>query len=87
MSSSINPSPVVVIGAGPVGLAAAAELAERGIDFVVLESGRHRRRRDQRLGSCAAVQPVALQPRPGRTATPRGRRLDRPRPRRPADRR
>jgi thioredoxin reductase len=31
--------PVVVIGAGPVGLAAAAELAERGIDFLVLESG------------------------------------------------
>ena len=31
--------PVVVIGAGPVGLAAAAELAERGIDVVVLESG------------------------------------------------
>ena len=39
MSSSIKPSPVAVIGAGPVGLAAAAELAERGIDFVVLESG------------------------------------------------
>jgi thioredoxin reductase len=32
-------SPVVVIGAGPVGLAAAAHLAERGVDFVVLESG------------------------------------------------
>ena len=31
--------PVVVIGAGPVGLAAAAHLAERGIDFVVLEAG------------------------------------------------
>ncbi|WP_412538463.1 NAD(P)-binding domain-containing protein [Longispora sp. K20-0274] len=31
--------PVVVIGAGPVGLAAAAHLAERGIDFQVLESG------------------------------------------------
>ncbi|ANJ27045.1 NAD(P)-binding domain-containing protein [Agromyces aureus] len=31
--------PVVVIGAGPIGLAAAANLAERGIDFVVLEAG------------------------------------------------
>ncbi|MGW6200797.1 FAD-dependent oxidoreductase [Kribbella sp. NPDC055110] len=31
--------PVVIIGAGPVGLAAAAHLAERGLDFVVLESG------------------------------------------------
>jgi hypothetical protein len=31
--------PVVVIGAGPVGLAAAAHLAERGIAFTVLEAG------------------------------------------------
>jgi 2-polyprenyl-6-methoxyphenol hydroxylase-like FAD-dependent oxidoreductase len=31
--------PVAVIGAGPVGLAAAAHLAERGIPFVVLEAG------------------------------------------------
>lgn len=31
--------PVVIIGAGPVGLAAAAHLVERGIDFVVLEAG------------------------------------------------
>jgi glycine/D-amino acid oxidase-like deaminating enzyme len=31
--------PVVVIGAGPVGLAAAAHLAERGQEFLVLESG------------------------------------------------
>ena len=31
--------PVVIIGAGPVGLAAAANLAERGRDFVVIEAG------------------------------------------------
>jgi thioredoxin reductase len=31
--------PVVVIGAGPQGLAAAAHLRERGVDFVVLEAG------------------------------------------------
>jgi thioredoxin reductase len=31
--------PVVVIGAGPVGLAAAAHLVERGLPFVMLEAG------------------------------------------------
>lgn len=31
--------PVAVIGAGPVGLAAAAHLAERGLPFIVFESG------------------------------------------------
>jgi thioredoxin reductase len=31
--------PVVVIGAGPVGLAAAAHLADRGLPFLVLEAG------------------------------------------------
>jgi Pyridine nucleotide-disulphide oxidoreductase len=31
--------PVVVVGAGPVGLAAAAHLAERGMAFLVLEAG------------------------------------------------
>src|SRR5690348_13884535 len=39
MSNPIAHLPVVVIGAGPVGLAAAAHLAERGIPFTVLESG------------------------------------------------
>ncbi|MFI0349383.1 FAD-dependent oxidoreductase [Actinomadura sp. 9N407] len=31
--------PVVVIGAGPIGLAAAAHLSERGLPFLVLEAG------------------------------------------------
>lgn len=33
--------PVVVIGAGPTGLAAAAHLTDRGLPFVVLEAGDH----------------------------------------------
>ena len=32
--------PVVIIGAGPIGLAAAANAVERGLDYVVLETGR-----------------------------------------------
>ena len=31
--------PLAIIGAGPIGLAAAANAAERGLDFVVLEAG------------------------------------------------
>ena len=38
-SGPANDLPVVVIGAGPVGLAAAAHLAERGLDFLLLEAG------------------------------------------------
>jgi cation diffusion facilitator CzcD-associated flavoprotein CzcO len=34
-----KPLPVIVIGAGPVGLAAAAHLAERSVPFTVLEAG------------------------------------------------
>jgi thioredoxin reductase len=36
---NLSELPVVVIGAGPVGLAAAAHLTERGLPFLVLESG------------------------------------------------
>ncbi|GIF66338.1 flavoprotein [Asanoa ishikariensis] len=39
MSTSFDELPVAVIGGGPVGLAAAAHLAEREIPFVVLEAG------------------------------------------------
>ena len=39
LDSAVNDLPVVVIGAGPQGLAAAAHLRERGIEFVVLEAG------------------------------------------------
>jgi thioredoxin reductase len=35
----MNHLPVVVIGAGPIGLAAAAHLYERNMDFVILEKG------------------------------------------------
>lgn len=39
VSEKLSTLPVVIIGAGPIGLAAAANLAERDIDFVVLEAG------------------------------------------------
>ncbi len=39
--AGMNELPVVVVGAGPVGLAAAAELAERGLEPLVLERGAH----------------------------------------------
>ncbi|MFD7506030.1 NAD(P)-binding domain-containing protein [Streptomyces sp. NPDC059850] len=39
MNASTTELPVVVIGAGPIGLAAAAHLIERGIEPLVLEAG------------------------------------------------
>lgn len=35
----VDTLPVAIIGAGPIGLAAAAHLVERGLDFVVFEAG------------------------------------------------
>jgi thioredoxin reductase len=37
--SRLDGLPVAIIGAGPIGLAAAANLVERGIDFVIFEAG------------------------------------------------
>jgi len=39
MSNQISALPIAVLGAGPVGLAAAAKLIERQLPFVVLEAG------------------------------------------------
>ncbi|OCG74750.1 FAD-dependent oxidoreductase [Microbacterium sediminis] len=38
-SGRLDGLPVAIVGAGPVGLAAAAHLVERGIDFVIYERG------------------------------------------------
>ncbi|MBG6056492.1 thioredoxin reductase [Salinibacterium sp. CAN_S4] len=37
--SRLDGLPVAIIGAGPIGLAAAANLVERGVDFVIYETG------------------------------------------------
>ena len=39
MSSAASSDPVVIIGAGPAGLAAAETLAKRNIDYLILEKG------------------------------------------------
>ncbi len=38
-SARLDGLPVAIIGGGPIGLAAAAQLVERGIDFVIYEKG------------------------------------------------
>ena len=39
LASRLQGLPVAIIGAGPIGLATAANLTDRGIDFVLLEAG------------------------------------------------
>jgi len=57
--------PVAIIGAGPIGLAAAAQLVERGIDFVILEAG------DAAASSVSDWGTSASSPRGGTSSTPR----------------
>ena len=71
--------PVVVVGAGPVGLAAAAELVERGLEPLVLEKAGRGRRRGRAVASRAVVLAVVGA---GRTRLPTGcwrRRVEAPR--------
>ena len=77
--------PVVVIGAGPIGLAAAAHLPSAACRSVVLEQGADRRGRGPRLGPRAAVLAVVASwstPPPGGSSSPPGG----PRPTRSATR-
>ena len=55
---------VAIIGAGPVGLAAAAHVLERGLTPIVLEAGSRRRPRGAAVGPRAAVLAVGIQRRP-----------------------
>ena len=82
MSTQPSSLPVVVIGAGPVGLAAAAHLHERGLPFVVLEAGDGAGRGGRGSGAtCGCSRPggTTSTPPPG-TLLDR-RRLDRAGPR------
>ena len=63
--SQLGGLPVVVIGAGPVGLAAAAHLHERGLPFTVLEAGP-----TARLPRLCSGGTCGCSPRGGTTSTP-----------------
>jgi len=63
VSTTLQSSPVVVIGAGPVGLAAAAHLHERGLPFTVLEAG------DRPAPPCGSGHTCGCSRRGGTTST------------------
>ena len=71
-----NPHRVAVIGAGPVGLAAAAHLLARGLEPRRLRGRRRRRREHPRVGPRARVLALGVQRRPGRGRAARAPRLD-----------
>ena len=61
-TSTLEHLPVAVIGAGPVGLAAAAHLIARGLPVKVYEAGPERRLEPARLGTCPRLHALALLP-------------------------
>ena len=74
------PHPVVIIGAGPIGLAGAAHAQSRGLDTIVLEAGASAGAAVQRVGPHPALLPVVRAHRPGRDRAPRRLRLGGARP-------
>ena len=78
--------PVVIIGAGPVGLAAAAHVLSRNLTPLVLEAGRDGRRRDSPLGARPHVLAVEVQRGSGGGRDPGAIRLVDARRRRVPDR-
>ena len=70
--------PVAIIGAGPIGLAAAANLVERGIDFVIYESGDQVGVEHPAVGPHPPVLAVEARRRPGLAAPARGDRMAAP---------
>ena len=71
-----QPKTVAIIGAGPVGLAAAAHVLERGLTPIVLEAGDERRTFGAAMGPCPAVLALGIQRRPRRGAPARVDRLE-----------
>ena len=67
--------PVAIVGAGPVGLAAAAHLLARGLEPLVLEAGPQVGAAVRALGPCADVLALALRHRRRRPCPAGGRGL------------
>jgi cation diffusion facilitator CzcD-associated flavoprotein CzcO len=68
--------PVAVIGAGPVGLAAAAHLVGRGLTPLVFEAGASVAAHLESYRHVQLFSPLALQPRCAIPAPPRRARVD-----------
>ncbi|WP_435867134.1 FAD-dependent oxidoreductase [Streptosporangium canum] len=86
--------PVALIGAGPIGLAAAAHLVERGLPFILFEAGAEAGTSVRQWGHVHLFSPwryntdaAARRQRPARPRRARDGTVDRPCPARRARRR